>query len=85
MIPAPERCRQSGQKVTGRQPSATVRPGPNKTREGGGEERRKGRREGRKGKGRRKNNINYSVIKVEVTKSFYNYVYINYDTIKCLL
>lgn len=83
MIPAPERCRQSGQKVTGRQPSATMRPCPNKTREGGG--RRKGRREGRKGKGRRKNNINYSVIKVEVTKSFYNYVYINYDTIKCLL
>lgn len=50
MIPAPERCRQSGQKVTGRQPSATVRPGPNKTREGGG--RKEGREEGRGGKGK---------------------------------
>lgn len=43
MIPAPERCRQSGQKVTERQPSATMRPCPNKTREGGGE------KEGKKG------------------------------------
>lgn len=51
MIPAPERCRQSGQKVTGRQPSATVRPCPNKTRERGGE-RKGGREEGREGKGK---------------------------------
>lgn len=46
MIPAPERCRQSGQKVTGRQSSAIIRPCPNKTRERDGEG---GKKEGKKG------------------------------------